>query len=222
YRQEEGINFEESFALVARFEAIRMFIAYAAHNNFTIFQMDVKTIFLNGPLKEKFYVSQPDGFVDPDFPDHVYKLKKALYGYRQEEGINFEESFALVARFEAIRMFIAYAAHKNFTIFQMDVKTIFLNGPLKEEFYVSQPDGFVDPDFPDHVYKLKKALYGLKQAPQDKLPSFLIKNHFINSTVESTLFTRRHGDDILFVHVSVDDIILDQLTYISQHDLQIL
>ncbi|GJS52615.1 retrovirus-related pol polyprotein from transposon TNT 1-94 [Tanacetum coccineum] len=83
-----------------------------------------------------------------------------------EEGINFEESFAHVARLEAARMFIVYATHKNFTIFQMDVKTTFLNGPLKEEVYVSQPDGFVDPEFPDHVYKLKKALYGLTQAPR--------------------------------------------------------
>ncbi|GJY57867.1 retrovirus-related pol polyprotein from transposon TNT 1-94 [Tanacetum coccineum] len=87
-------------------------------------------------------------------------------GYRQEEGIDFEESFPPMARLEAVRMSIAYAAHKNFTIFQMDIKTAFLNGPLKEEVYVSQPDGFVDPDFPDHVYKLKKTLYGLKQAPQ--------------------------------------------------------
>ncbi|GKC95490.1 retrovirus-related pol polyprotein from transposon TNT 1-94 [Tanacetum coccineum] len=84
---------------------------------------------------------------------------------RQEEGIEFEESFAPVARLEVVRMFIAYAAHKNITIFQMDVKTAFLNGPLKEEVYVSQPKGFIDPKFPDHVYRLKKALYGLKQAP---------------------------------------------------------
>ncbi|GKF29876.1 retrovirus-related pol polyprotein from transposon TNT 1-94, partial [Tanacetum coccineum] len=87
-------------------------------------------------------------------------------GYKQEEGIDFEESFALVAHLDAIWMFIAFATHKSITIFQMDVKTAFLNGPLKKEVYVSQPDGFVDPNFPDHVYRLKKALYGLKQAPQ--------------------------------------------------------
>ncbi|GKF83944.1 retrovirus-related pol polyprotein from transposon TNT 1-94 [Tanacetum coccineum] len=87
-------------------------------------------------------------------------------GYKQEEGIDFEESFAPVARLEAIRMFIAYAAHKNITIFQMDVKMDFLNGPLKEEVYVSQHEGFIDPEFPDHFYRLKKALYGLKQAPR--------------------------------------------------------
>ncbi|GJS03811.1 retrovirus-related pol polyprotein from transposon TNT 1-94, partial [Tanacetum coccineum] len=73
--------------------------------------------------------------------------------YKQEEGIDFEESFAPVARLKAVRMFVAFAAHKNITIFQMDVKTAFLNGPLKEEVYVSQPDGFVDLDFPDHVYR---------------------------------------------------------------------
>ncbi|GJY38435.1 copia protein [Tanacetum coccineum] len=99
----------------------------------------------------------------------------------KEEDIDFEESFAPVVRLEAVRMFVAFVAHKNITIFQMDVKTAFLNGPLKEEFYVSQPNGFVDPDFPDHVYRLKKALYGLKQAPRawyDKLSSFLIEHHF--------------------------------------------
>nr|GEV57951.1 hypothetical protein [Tanacetum cinerariifolium] len=94
------------------------------------------------------------------------KSRLVAKGYKQEEGIDFEESFALVARLEAVRMFVAYAAHKNFTIFQMDVKTAFLNGPLKDEVYVSQTDRFVDPYFPDHVYRLKKALYGLKQAPR--------------------------------------------------------
>nr|GEX36087.1 hypothetical protein [Tanacetum cinerariifolium] len=86
--------------------------------------------------------------------------------YRQEEGIDFEESFALVARMEAIRIFLAYVAHKSFSVFQMDVKTAFLHGSLKEDVYVCQPEGFIDADHPSHVYKLKKALYGLKQAPR--------------------------------------------------------
>ncbi|GKA57018.1 retrovirus-related pol polyprotein from transposon TNT 1-94 [Tanacetum coccineum] len=131
-------------------------------------------------------------------------------GYKQEEDIDFEESFALVARLIAVRIFIAFAAHKNITIFQMDVKTAFINGPLKEEVYVSKPDGFVDPDFPDHVYRLKKALYDLKQAPQawyDKLSSFLIEHHFTKGIVDPTLFTRCYEGDILFVQVYVDDII---------------
>nr|GFA73151.1 integrase, catalytic region, zinc finger, CCHC-type, peptidase aspartic, catalytic [Tanacetum cinerariifolium] len=84
----------------------------------------------------------------------------------QEEGIDFEESLAPVARLEAVQIFIAYASHKSFPIYQMDVKTTFLNGPLKEEVYVAQPDVFVDPDHPEKVYRLRKALYGLKQAPR--------------------------------------------------------
>nr|GEW26096.1 putative RNA-directed DNA polymerase [Tanacetum cinerariifolium] len=92
------------------------------------------------------------------------KARLVARGYRQEEGIDFEESFASVARLEAIRIFLAYVAHKNMVVYQMDVKTAFLNGNLREEVYVSQPDGFVDQDNPNHVYKLKKTLYGLKQA----------------------------------------------------------
>nr|GFA19591.1 hypothetical protein [Tanacetum cinerariifolium] len=94
------------------------------------------------------------------------EARLVAHGYRQKERIDFEESFAPVARLEAIRIFLAYAAHKNMVVYQMDVKTAFLNGNLQEDVYVSQPDGFVDSDNPDHVYKLKKALYGLKQAPR--------------------------------------------------------
>ncbi|GJV82531.1 integrase, catalytic region, zinc finger, CCHC-type containing protein [Tanacetum coccineum] len=94
------------------------------------------------------------------------KSRLVAKGYRQEDRIDFEESFAPVAKLEAVRIFVAYAAHKNFPIYQMDVKTTFLNGPLKDEVFVCQSDGFVDPNFPNHVYRLKKALYGLKQAPR--------------------------------------------------------
>nr|GFC69450.1 retrovirus-related Pol polyprotein from transposon TNT 1-94 [Tanacetum cinerariifolium] len=109
----------------------------------------------------------------------ILKNKACLVarGYRQEEGINFEEYFAPVVRLEAIWIFLAYAAHKNMVVYQMDVKTLFLNGNLREEVYVSQPDGFVDQDNSNHVYKLKMALYGLKQALRpwyDMLSSFLI------------------------------------------------
>ncbi|GJY25799.1 retrovirus-related pol polyprotein from transposon TNT 1-94 [Tanacetum coccineum] len=89
------------------------------------------------------------------------KARPVAKGYAQEECIDFEESFAPVARLEAVRIFIAYAAHKSFPIYQMDVKTAFLNGPLKEEVYVAQPEGFVDPVHPEKVYRLRKALYGL-------------------------------------------------------------
>nr|GEV12186.1 retrovirus-related Pol polyprotein from transposon TNT 1-94 [Tanacetum cinerariifolium] len=109
------------------------------------------------------------------------KARLVANGYRQKEGIDFEESFAPVARIEAIRIFIANAASRNMTVYQMDVKTAFLNGELKEEVYVSQPEGFVDPDHPTHVYRLKKALYGLKQAHRawyDTLSRFLLDNNF--------------------------------------------
>nr|GFA01240.1 retrovirus-related Pol polyprotein from transposon TNT 1-94 [Tanacetum cinerariifolium] len=109
------------------------------------------------------------------------KARLVALGYRQEEGIGFEESFSPFGRLEAIRIFLAYAAHKNMVVYQMDVKTAFLNGNLREEVYVNQPDGFVDQDNPNHMYKLKKALYGLKQAPRvwyDLLSSFLISQDF--------------------------------------------
>ncbi|GJV75776.1 retrovirus-related pol polyprotein from transposon TNT 1-94 [Tanacetum coccineum] len=335
YRQEEGIDFEESFAPVARLDAIRIFLAYAAHMNMIVYQMDVKTAFLNDILREEVYVSQPDGFVDQDNLNHVYKLQKALYGlnqalhacprgiflnqskyaleslkkygmessdpvdtpmvekskldedtqgkanykdaltqacwieamqeelhefdhlevwelvprpdkvmiitlkwiykvkldeiggilknkarlvargYHQEEGIDFEEFFALVARLDAIRIFLAYAAHINMIVYQMDVKTTFLNGILREEVYVIQPDGFVDQDNPNHVYKLKKALYGLKQAPcswYDLLSKFLLSQEFFKGTVDPTLFIKRQGKDILLVQIYVDDIIFASTT----------
>ncbi|GKA37584.1 retrovirus-related pol polyprotein from transposon TNT 1-94 [Tanacetum coccineum] len=130
------------------------------------------------------------------------KARLVAKGYRQEEGIDFEESFAPVARLEAIRIFIANAASKNMTVYQMDVKTAFLNGELKEEVYVSQPEGFVDPDHPNHVYHLKKALYGLKQAPwawYDTMSRFLLAYRFSKGVVDPTLFIRTTGKHTLHV-----------------------
>nr|GEZ94362.1 retrovirus-related Pol polyprotein from transposon TNT 1-94 [Tanacetum cinerariifolium] len=138
------------------------------------------------------------------------KARLVAKGYRQEEYIDFEESFAPVARIEVIRIFIANAASRNMTAYQMDVKTAFLNGDLKEEVYVSQPEGFVDPDHPTHVYRLKKALYGLKQAPRawyDMLSRFLLDNSFSKGAVDPTLFTRKTRKHILLVQIYVDDII---------------
>nr|GEV78950.1 hypothetical protein [Tanacetum cinerariifolium] len=128
------------------------------------------------------------------------KSRLVVRGYRQEEGIDFEESFAPVARMEAIMIFLASVAHKSFTVFQMDVKTAFLHGSLKEDVYVCQPEGFIDADHPSHVYKLKKALYGLKQAPRawyDEMSMFLLQNHFFKGTIDPTLFIRRFQDDVL-------------------------
>ncbi|GJU72957.1 retrovirus-related pol polyprotein from transposon TNT 1-94 [Tanacetum coccineum] len=138
------------------------------------------------------------------------KARLVAKGYRQKEGIDFKESFPPVARIEAIRIVIANAASKNMTIYQMDVKTTFLNSELKKEVYVSQLEGFVDPHHLTHVYRLKKALYGLKQDPwawYDTLSRFLLNNKFFKGVVDPTLFTRKTGKHILFVQIYVDDII---------------
>nr|GEZ94921.1 hypothetical protein [Tanacetum cinerariifolium] len=308
YSKQKGIDYDETFAPVARIEAIRLFLAYAAYKDFTVFQMEVKTTFLNGILKEEVYVGQPPGFVSKQYPDHVYALDKALYGLKQaprawydvhsqfliesgfqkgsidttlfikkkEEvilpqtntqsisismipngdeastsqnmfnerledayfdastsfhnpsnvqtfyqpyqhekkwtkdhplhkiigdpkssvrtrGINYDETFAPVARIEAIRLFLAYVAHKDFTVYQMDVKITFLNGILKEEVYVGQPPGFVSKQYPDHVYALDKALYGMKQVPRawyDVLSEFLIDSGFQKGSIDTTLFIK--------------------------------
>ncbi|GKF05727.1 retrovirus-related pol polyprotein from transposon TNT 1-94, partial [Tanacetum coccineum] len=144
------------------------------------------------------------------------KARLVARGYRQEEGIDFEESFSPVARLDAIRIFLAYAAHMNMIAYQMNVKTAFLNGILREEVYVSQPDGFVDQDNPNHVYKLKKALYGLKKAPRawyDLLSKFLLSQEFSKGTVDPTLFIRRQGKDILMISQSPRGIFINQSKY---------
>ncbi|GJT01243.1 retrovirus-related pol polyprotein from transposon TNT 1-94 [Tanacetum coccineum] len=142
------------------------------------------------------------------------KARLVAKGYSRQEGIDFEESFAPVARLEAVWLFIAYAAQKSFPVYQMDVKTTFLNGPLKEEVYVNQPDGFVDPHHPDKVYHLKKALYGLKQAPKvwyDELSNFLVSKGFSKGPIGPTLFITKKGEDILLVQIYGDDIIFGSM-----------
>nr|GEW11540.1 retrovirus-related Pol polyprotein from transposon TNT 1-94 [Tanacetum cinerariifolium] len=416
YRPDEGIDFEESFAPVAWMEAIRIFLAYAEHKGFTLYQMDVKTAFLHGSLKEDVYVCQPEGFINANHPSYVYKRKKALYGLKQvprawydelstfllqnrffkgsidptfftrrfdddilvttnfkfydtilntidhldkfdgkadkgffvgyslnskafrvfnsktrivkenlhirfsentpnvvgqakkeyelvkdyfllplctadppfsqglksshddgfkpssdggnkvdedlkkseckdqekedndnntnnvnvavtnednelpfdlkcldergivirnkerlvaqehtqEEGIDYDEVFAHVARIEAIRLFLAYASFKDFVVYQMDVKSYFLYEKVEEKMYVCQPLGFEDPDFPDKVYKVKKALYGLHQAPRvwyETLSTYLLDNGFQRGKINKPLFIKRHKGDILLVQV---------------------
>ncbi|GJS96924.1 retrovirus-related pol polyprotein from transposon TNT 1-94 [Tanacetum coccineum] len=139
------------------------------------------------------------------------KVRLVARGYRQEEGIDFEESFAPVSRLEAIRIFLVFAAHMNMVVYQMDVKTAFLNGNLRKEVYVSQSRyDVVDQNKPNHWYKLKKALMGLKQAPRawyDMLSSFLISQDFSKGSVDPTLFIHREGKELLLVQIYVDDII---------------
>nr|GEV94837.1 hypothetical protein [Tanacetum cinerariifolium] len=140
------------------------------------------------------------------------KARLVAKGYAQEEGIDFEESFAPVARLEAVQIFIAYAAHKSFLIFQMDVKKALHNGPLKEE-YVAQPDGFVDPNHPEKVYRLRKALYGLKQAPRawyDELSKFLTSKGFTKdlsgNLVDQTDYRSKIGS-LMYLTSSRPDIV---------------
>ncbi|GKD79672.1 retrovirus-related pol polyprotein from transposon TNT 1-94 [Tanacetum coccineum] len=133
-----------------------------------------------------------------------------------EEEIDFKASFAPVARLEVVRIFLAFTAHMNIIVYQMDVKTAFFNGILRQEVYVRQQGGFVDPDNPNHVYRLKKALYGLKQAPctwYDLLSSFLLFQGFSKGTVDPTLFISRKGKDILLISQSPKDIFFNQSKY---------
>jgi len=120
-----------------------------------------------------------------------------VQGYNQEEGIDYEETFKSVARIEAIRILIAFAAYMEFKLYQMDVKSSFLNGYLKEEVFVIQPPGFENTEFPNHVFKLDKALYGLKQAPRawyERLLNFLLENGFRRGKVDNTLFLKTMGN----------------------------
>nr|GFB45121.1 hypothetical protein [Tanacetum cinerariifolium] len=138
------------------------------------------------------------------------KARLLAQGYTQEEGIDYKEVFAPVARIEAIRLFLSYASFMGFTVYQMDVKSAFLYGTIDEEVYVMQPHGFQDPEFPARVYKVEKAMYGLHQAPRvwyGTLSKYLLTNGFQRGTIDQTLFIRKHRGDFILVQVYVDDII---------------
>ena len=138
------------------------------------------------------------------------KARLVVQGYNQEEGIDYDETFAPVARIEAIRLLIAFASHMEFTLYQMDVKSVFLNGLLQEEVFVKQPPCFENNVFPDQVYKLDKALYGLKQAPRawyDRLSKFLLSHGYSRGKIDNTLFFKNKEKGLLIVQIYVDDII---------------
>ena len=138
------------------------------------------------------------------------KARLVAQGHRQEEGIDYDEVFAPVARIEAIRLFLAYASFMGFMVYLMDVKSAFLYGEIQEEVYVSQPPGFKDPKNPDKVYKVVKALYGLHQAPRawyETLANYLLSNGFRRGKIDSRLFIQNKKQDILLVQIYVDDII---------------
>ncbi|GJZ02775.1 putative ribonuclease H-like domain-containing protein [Tanacetum coccineum] len=142
------------------------------------------------------------------------KARLVAQGYTQEEGIDYDEVFALVARIEAISLFLAYASFMGFIVYQMDVKSDLLYSTIKEEVYVCQPSGFEDPQFPDKVYKVEKALYGLHQALRawyETLYTYLIENGFRRGTIDKTLFIKKDKGDILLVQVYVNDIIFGSI-----------
>jgi hypothetical protein len=127
------------------------------------------------------------------------KSRLVAQGYTQVEGLDFDETFAPVARLEAIRILLAYACSRNIKLYQIDVKSSFLNRKISELVFVEQPPGFEDPTKPNHVYKLSKALYGLKQAPHswyERLRDFLLSKGFKIGNVDTTLFTKKIGNDI--------------------------
>ncbi|GKC00760.1 retrovirus-related pol polyprotein from transposon TNT 1-94 [Tanacetum coccineum] len=138
------------------------------------------------------------------------KARLVAQGYNQQEGIDYDETYAPVARLASIKILLAYDSAFDFKLFQMDVKSAFLNGFINEEVYVAQPPGFIDFEKSDHVYKLKKALYGLKPAPKawyDRLESFLIKHEYKMGMVDNTLFTIKKSSNLIIVQINVDDII---------------
>ncbi|GJZ44369.1 retrovirus-related pol polyprotein from transposon TNT 1-94 [Tanacetum coccineum] len=140
----------------------------------------------------------------------INKARLVAQGYNQQEGIDFDETFSPVARLEAIRIFLAFATYMNFIVYQMDVKSAFLNGKLKEEVYVKQPPGFESNEFPNHVCKLDKALYGLKQAPRawyETLSTFLTEHKFGRGKIDNTLFVYKTQTGVILDQICVDDII---------------
>ena len=138
------------------------------------------------------------------------KARLVAQGFSQMEGVDYDETFAPVTRMESIRILLALAYHLKFKLHQIDVKTAFLNGILKEDVYVTQPKGFIDPHFPDHMLYLKKALYRLKQAPRawyDRLTQYLVSYGFIKGKADQTLFIKKEDGELIVAQVYIDDII---------------
>nr|GFB45624.1 hypothetical protein [Tanacetum cinerariifolium] len=147
------------------------------------------------------------------------KARLVAQGHTQEEGIDYEEVFAPVARIEAIRLFLAYASFMGFMVYQMDVKSAFLYGTIEEEVYVCQPPGFEDLGHPDKVYKVVKALYGLHQAPRawyETLTNYLLDNGFHRGKIDQTLFIKKQKGDILLVKQKKDGIFISQDKYVAE------
>nr|GEZ92293.1 hypothetical protein [Tanacetum cinerariifolium] len=207
HTQEEGIDYEKVFAPVARIEAIRLFLAYASFMGFMVYQIDVKSAFLYRTIKEDVYVCQPPGFKNPDHPDKVYKVVKALYGLHQAPRAWYETlaNYLLENGFQRGKI-----DQTLFIKWHKDVKSAFLYGTIEEDVYVCQPLGFEDPDHHDKVYKVVKALYSLHLAPRawyETLTNYLLENGFQRGKIDQTLYIKRQKGNILLVQIYVDDII---------------
>ena len=138
------------------------------------------------------------------------KARLVAQGYTEVEGLDFDETFSLVARLESIRLLLGVACILKFKLFQMDVKSVFLNGYLREEVYIEKLKGCIDPNFPNHVYKLKKELYGLKQAPRawyERLTNFLINQGYRKGGTDKTLFVKKDKGRLMIAQIYVDDIV---------------
>nr|GEY06805.1 ribonuclease H-like domain-containing protein [Tanacetum cinerariifolium] len=185
-------------------EAIRLFLAYASFMGFMVYQIDVKSAFLYGTIKEEVYVSQPPGFEDPDYPNKVYKVVKAIHGLHQAPRAWQQGDILLVldlyGKSASTLIDTKKPLLKDPDVYQMDVKSAFLYGTIEEEVYVCQPQGFKDLEYSDKVYKVVKALYELHQAPRawyETLATYLLENGFQRGTIDQTLFIKKQQKDIL-------------------------
>jgi len=152
------------------------------------------------------------------------KARLVAQGYTQVEGLDFDETFFPVARLESIRLLLGVSCILKFKLFQMDVKSVFLNGYLNEEVYVEQPNVFVDPSFPNHVYRLKKALYGLKQAPRawyERLAQFFVHQGYMKGGTDKILFVKDDNGTLMIAQIYVDDIVFGGMSNkMVQHFIQ--
>nr|GEW33999.1 copia protein [Tanacetum cinerariifolium] len=163
-----------------------------------------------GNLNQRTLISQAQNQLDENGIVSRNKARLVAQSYNQQEGIDYDETHAPIARLESIRILLAYVCALDFKLFQLDVKSAFLNGFINEEVYVAQPPGLIDFEKPDHVNELKKALYNLKQAPKawyDRLKDLLIKHEYKMRMVDNTLFTKKESSNLIIVQIYVDDII---------------
>ncbi|GJR56729.1 retrovirus-related pol polyprotein from transposon TNT 1-94 [Tanacetum coccineum] len=205
--------------MLAKSMAAKLTVVSASECLFVNFLFEIEPKKVSEALKHLGWVDAMQEELIRFYRNKVWTLVPLLLvtqGYSQEEGIYYDETFAPVTRMKAIRIFLAFDTYMNFKVYQIDVKSAFINGKLKEEVYVKQPPGFESNEFLDYVCKLDKSLYGLKQAPKawyENLSTFLIQNKFTRGRIDNTLFICKSKGEVLFVQVYVDDIIFSSTSY---------